>query len=721
MIDRGAWLARHSPRVYGVDPRSPLQLGNGQFACAVDVTGLQTFPELYPGPGGGTLLGCMAHWGWHTSPGTYDLAECVRAYDTPRGPVPYVDLGTQLWGRAADGTGASGVMAEGTPAEVYFRANPHRLDLGRVGLVLPPGVTGADLTGIDQRLDLATGVLTSRFTVAGVAYEVVTAIDLESDSVVVRISGAGPVGLRLSFPYGSEHPGNAQVWDQPDRHTTTLERTGGGWIVHRVLDDTAYEVGIVTDGAVRQPGTHEVVVSGPGTGRTLEAVITFQPVTGTQWAKPAAPVYGVEEPKVLIPSATAILARTAAGWARFWAGVVIDLSRSDHPQALELERRIVLSRYLTRINSAGRLPVPETGLYVNSWRGKFHLEMQWWHLAHFALWGNPEIVESVLQWYEIALGSPWNLARDQGYPGVRWVKSAGPEGRPTPSSIGSFLVWQQPHPIYLAELVRRASPATAVRWWPVVRETARFMAAYPVPGPAGLVFPPPLIPAQECYAGLKEQITDPTYELVYWSWGLAVAAAWAERAGEPDLARQWRAVAQGMQRPRPHETSGDGSLLSHAVPERLPRPRPHAATYPAIGIPPWTTRVDHPSALAALGVTPDTGRVDPAIMAATLADVRSDWNWESTWGWDYPMMALTATRIGRPDWAIDALLADHPKNTYLPNGHNWQTPDLPAYLPGNGGLLTAVAVMAAGYDGSGRHPGLPPGWVVEAEGLLPAP
>jgi len=36
---------------------------------------------------------------------------------------------------------------------------------------------------------------------------------------------------------------------------------------------------------------------------------------------------------------------------------------------------------------------------------------------------------------------------------------------------------------------------------------------------------------------------------------------------------------------------------------------------------------------------------------------------------------------------------DAPKNRYLLNGHNYQDTRLPVYLPGNGGLLTAVAKM----------------------------
>lgn len=62
------------------------------------------------------------------------------------------------------------------------------------------------------------------------------------------------------------------------------------------------------------------------------------------------------------------------------------------------------------------------------------------------------------------------------------------------------------------------------------------------------------------------------------------------------------------------------------------------------------------------------------------------------------------------------------KNTYLPQGHNWQTPRLRCYLPGNGGLLLAVALMAAGWDGcTTPDPGFHRRGSVRYEGILPLP
>jgi len=86
----------------------------------------------------------------------------------------------------------------------------------------------------------------------------------------------------------------------------------------------------------------------------------------------------------------------------------------------------VLSQYLTAIQSAGSQPPQETGLTCNSWYGKFHLEMHWWHAAHFALWNRPALLRRSLAWYRRILPIAREIARRQGYEGVRWPKMVGP-------------------------------------------------------------------------------------------------------------------------------------------------------------------------------------------------------------------------------------------------------------------------------------------------------
>ena len=136
------------------------------------------------------------------------------------------------------------------------------------------------------------------------------------------------------------------------------------------------------------------------------------------------------------------------------------------------------------------------------------------------------------------------------------------------------------------------------------------------------------------------------------------------------------------------------------------------------------SRHDHPSFLMALGQLPGAG-VDRAVMRRTLDAVLANWDWKTKiWGWDYPMIAMTAARLGATREAVDVLLkTDGPNNGYTAAGHNPNT-NLPVYLPGNGALLAAVALMAGGWDGApaGAAPGFPrEGWVVRAEGFAPLP
>ncbi len=89
------------------------------------------------------------------------------------------------------------------------------------------------------------------------------------------------------------------------------------------------------------------------------------------------------------------------------------------------------------------------------------------------------------------------------------------------------------------------------------------------------------------------------------------------------------------------------------------------------------------------------------------------------------MMAMTAVRLGEPETAVEILLKDAPHNHYLKNGDCPQTKDLPVYLPANGALLSAVALMTAGSDESGgrKLPGFPKNgkWKIKFENISKLP
>ncbi|NLA48927.1 MAG: hypothetical protein GX876_05625 [Bacteroidales bacterium] len=65
-------------------------------------------------------------------------------------------------------------------------------------------------------------------------------------------------------------------------------------------------------------------------------------------------------------------------WKDYWlSGAAIDLSAGKDPRWKELERRIILSQYVMKVNEAGSLPPQESNLVNNGWYGRFHFEMIW--------------------------------------------------------------------------------------------------------------------------------------------------------------------------------------------------------------------------------------------------------------------------------------------------------------------------------------------------------
>ena len=721
-IDRKTLVRRHTVEQDSLDPGSPVSVGNGEFCFTMDLTGLQSLPAKYPvGARGelpaGTLLGTQAHWGWHSIPPEqdYTLAGSTVLYDSPRGPVPYVDMAVGL---------VDGRETESSRAETWLRANPHRLDLGRIAFALPgrdsPGLAPEDVAHPRQVLDLWTGTATSRFTLHGQPVGVTTACHPHRDELGFRIESMAlqqGLAISLSFPYGSEAWHNAADWTRPEAHSTWVEElpaTGKGreWLISRRLDHSGYQVAVTGAGLeLEQTSPHGVILRAANGADVLDFSVHFistgqgdcllRGTGGIGFTSARASASATGKEKAPAPG-TAVIEASRTAWPDFWtSGAAVELSATEDPRAKELERRVVLSQYLTAINCSGSLPPQETGLVCNSWRGRFHLEMHWWHAAHFAAWNRTPLLLPALRWYASILEPARQTAKAQGFDGVRWPKQSGPDGRESPSPIGTFLVWQQPHPIHLAELAYRSEPSRELleEFAGIVFESADFMASFAHPTARGFELGPPLVPAQESYESIRGAVSNPTFELAYWQWALRVACKWRERLGLPPR-DTWLAVADGMVRPK----VVDG-------------------VYAAIGVEPFTIRTDHPSMLCALGVLPQTDIIDPAIMRATLADVMAGWDWDSTWGWDYPVMAMTAARLEDPETAVAALLQDAPKNLVPPNGHNRQTDSLPLYLPGNGGLLAAVALMAAGWDGGpDRHaPGFPADWTVAWEGLVPAP
>ena len=685
-IDRFKLVSRHNVVLNQIDTLGSLSVGNGEFAFTVDASGLQTFPREYEN---GIALGTQSQWAWHSIPS--------------KTPFTLNDVAKEF--ESCDGTSAPYAVQQsegrGKEATDILRANPHRLHLGIVGLILQKEngkeVRLSELTAINQELDLWTGKIESSYQVEGNPVKVILYGHQQEDGISARIESPliakRRLKVKLSFPYGKDcHVCPGYDWDRPDRHQTDIISSDQNQaLIKRQLDSTKYFTNVTwSKGDITQAQQPHTLVLNPSDDKgefefcvAFKRDSTFEPLT----------FKATEENSI-------------EHWKQFWqSGGAIDFSSCTDPRATELERRVVLSQYLTKIQCSGSMPPQETGLTFNSWYGKFHLEMHWWHAAHFALWDRAALMEKSMDWYSEVLPKAKATAQWQGYTGARWQKMTDPFGCESPSNVGAFIIWQQPHPIYLAELIYRndSSERTLQKFKDIVFQSADFMASFVKLRDGKYDLCHPLIPAQEIFEATETD--NPAYELQYWYHGLMIAQEWRRRLKLPEE-QHWNEVIANL---APLAISNGLYLPNSTTPEAYTDDQ---------------FRRDHPAVVGVYGFLPFNSRIDTAIMKNTFDNIMNRWQWETTWGWDYPLLAMTAARLNSQDQAIDALLMDVQKNTYLVNGHNYQDPRLRLYLPGNGGLLAAVAMMAGGWDGNKvTNPGFPNDgkWNIKWEGLRPMP
>ncbi|ASB49756.1 hypothetical protein [Alkalitalea saponilacus] len=686
-IDRYSLVNRHNIEHSDPDIYNSLTVGNGGFAFTVDITGLQTFPEKYET---GVPLGTFSDWGWHSFPntGNYSFADVTRYYQVGDDSIPY-------FYQFEDGEDN-----RENRATAWLRESPHRIHLGIIGLELTKSdgspVSSEDIVNPQQKLNLWTGEISSKFYFDGLPVEVITLCDQEADRVAVNIhsdlikTGQLAVNFRFSYPR-SEKFNSGHDFSRPKDHSTTLRWEEDEKVVFsRELGEIVYHASLQWEGAasINKREDHYFVLRPDKNSNTLTFGALFS-----------------EEQSDIMFDFNDVRCTNRQAWSEFWnSGGAVDFSGSKDERAFELERRVILSQYLTKTQCTGPYPPQETGLTYNSWHGKFHLEMHWWHGIHFILWGREDLILQQLEFYYDIKDKAREMAQMQGYEGVRWQKMTDPSGVESPSSIGVFLIWQQPHIIYFADLLYRSmgnDSSVVEKFTPLVMETAEFMASYArydadrdeyVLGPA-------LIPAQERFA--PEITINPAFELAYWHWGLETAQQWREKNG---LERnpEWQDVIDKLS-PLPMK---DGLyLFTESAPDSYSNEN-------------YLT--DHPMVLGLLGILPETPMVDHDYLNNTLNAILEKWHWDTCWGWDFPMAAMNAAKLGRQNLAVDLLLMETIKNTYLLNGHNYQDDDLSLYLPGNGGLLTAVAMMCTMQNRKTKS-GFPDDgtWKVRHEGLKP--
>lgn len=676
-IDREAVVKRHRVCTTGTLLKSPAQVGNGKFAFGMDITGLQTFVPF----------NTLSDWSWHSFP----LPEGMRAEDYR--PVVVETHGKKI---------AYELRNPDQPElSEWLTKNPHRYNLGRIGfrLLREDGTEAReiDLGNARQEIDLWTGVVYSRFELNRKEVKVRTVCHPDKDMIGVSIESEllndGNMSIYLDFPYPDGRYFKRYIgrYDTISGHTSTFEKLAPNSVrITRTMDDTHYYATLDWTGPAtfsRESEKAHTFLLQPRHTSTFSFTCCFSPE----------PVADVTEPVASIER------KSAASWEKYWrSGAAVDLSGSKDPRWLELERRIVLSQYLMRANESGLFPPQESGLVNNGWFGRFHFEMIWWHGVHYGLWNRMECFDNYLNVYKDFMPKALERAKSEGRSGARWPKCTGNFNREWPGSAHAYLIWHEPHPIYFAEMQYRQKPApeTLEKWKDVVLNTADYMADYLFydKKTKQYVLGPPVVVVSENTDPL--QTINPIFELGYFRYGLRTALEWADRLGLSEKrTKKWKEVLSKMA-PLP---VADGVYTTYE------------------GIPDMWTKYtyEHPALTGVYGMLPGDG-VDQPTFKRTLEKVSKEWQFNRIWGWDFPMLAMAAARTGQPALAIDMLM--HPSAGFQFDEHGLATGGPFPYFPSNGALLTAVAMMCGGWDGSeGEAPGFPKdgSWTVRYEGFVP--
>ena len=676
-IDREAVVKRHRVCTTGTLLKSPAQVGNGKFAFGMDITGLQTFVPF----------NTLSDWSWHSFP----LPEGMRAED-------YRPVAVETHGKKI----AYELRNPDQPElSEWLTKNPHRYNLGRIGfrLLREDGTEAReiDLGNARQEIDLWTGVVYSRFELNRKEVKVRTVCHPDKDMIGVSIESEllndGNMSIYLDFPYpdGRYFKHYIGRYDTISGHTSTFEKLAPNSVrITRTMDDTHYYATLDWTGPAtfsRESEKAHTFLLQPRHTSTFSFTCCFSPE----------PVADVTEPVASIER------KSAASWEKYWrSGAAVDLSGSKDPRWLELERRIVLSQYLMRANESGLFPPQESGLVNNGWFGRFHFEMIWWHGVHYGLWNRMECFDNYLNVYKDFMPKALERAKSEGRSGARWPKCTGNFNREWPGSAHAYLIWHEPHPIYFAEMQYRQKPApeTLEKWKDVVLNTADYMADYLFydKKTKQYVLGPPVVVVSENTDPL--QTINPIFELGYFRYGLRTALEWADRLGLSEKrTKKWKEVLSKM---APLPVADGVYTTSEGIPDM------------------WTKYTyEHPALTGVYGMLPGDG-VDLPTFKHTLEKVCKEWQFNRIWGWDFPMLAMAAARTGQPALAIDMLM--HPSAGFQFDEHGLATGGPFPYFPSNGALLTAVAMMCGGWDGSeGEAPGFPKdgSWTVRYEGFVP--
>lgn len=344
----------------------------------------------------------------------------------------------------------------------------------------------------------------------------------------------------------------------------------------------------------------------------------------------------------------------------FWKcdnGIIIDNE--------ELEKKMVLSKYLLHVNSTGIYPPQESGLTYNCWNSKFHLEM---HLIH-SLWNiyNNHVGDLVksFDYYLSIMPSSLKRASLNGYKGLRFPKMTGPDGEDSPSNIGPLLIWQAPHILFmLQEIYYLYNKENIIKKYePLISGTIDFMISFLTLKDSKYQMLDPLLEA--CESIPLDRCQNPSFELEYWRYTL-------ERQPKIDT------VLYGHQRYDYLDITS--KIITPKEDDGI-----YLKTYGVIDK--YDLYKDHPTEGFLMSFF-KSKIVDKEKMVKTIDYILKNMDLSSYWGWDFPFLGLSLLNCGEIEKSIEVTQLNTINNQYLYNGYNTSPrDDLKAYLPGNGAFL----------------------------------
>lgn len=652
-FNRADAVRRYNPVVTGIDSLSSLTLGNGNFAFTVDATGLQTFPQRYRN---GIPLTTLSNWGWHDFENPAHIkAEDVRVMrqlQPNRKPASYADWNdSDAW------------QAQ---AAQWLIQNPNRLNLGIVGLNFEHPEL---IDSVHETLDLWAARVQSRFNYNHHHYEVQTVCDPDEDimSSYIHADTTVQIVLRLPRPTGQCYD-DAADYSHNGHGVTMVDYYSQGVVLRHDINDASYYISLHWTGRPRMKRTSDGLTL-TSNDSTLQFYVH----------------YTCQGEKVITADMPfADFSMAAAGqMAEYWTrGMFVDFNDSADSCTRQLAREVMLSRYLMGVEGCGMMPMQDTGLAYNSQYGKFNLCNSLFTMAHWAVWNYPYLLDNTLTWYLIAQPAAWLIAKRQGFAGARWMQTTDATYTEVPSHMGSYLIWQQPQPIILADMLLQSIDSTSAdkqliltKYGSMVEQTANFMSnfacrdslshCYNLAGyaAAGSTTPP-------------AQTANTALELAMWHYALGTAQRWRSLMNynrRPD----WDSVATCMQ---PLPVYGASGYLP-----------PTACNQPDTLQPPYACM---PAALGVMSWLPHNGMVNDSIMLRTANYVSQHWPRQQADAVTQALLALTYARLNHPEQAAEALLEQLPGRKWLANGYYRRDARLRAYMPANGALLYAIGVMA---------------------------